>query len=114
MIERWFEAFTLLEKETVPDGLGGTGTTYVPILGFRGALTTTTAEQTVMAEQPILAETLVLLHEFDITLSSGECVRREKDGAMYRVADRSGNMRAPAFSGLRFAQVPVERLVIPC
>lgn len=114
MIERWFEAFTLLEAKTADDGLGGTSITYAPVLGFRGALSTTTAEQTVMAEQPVLAETMVLLHEFDITLAPGDCVRREKDGAMYRVADRSGNMRAPAFSGLRFAQVPVERLVIPC
>lgn len=114
MIERWFEPFTLLEQKTADDGLGGTSITYAPVLGFRAALSTTAAEQTVMAGQPILAETMVLLHEFDITLVPGDHVRREKDGAMYRVADRSGNMRAPAFSGLRFAQVPVERLVIPC
>lgn len=114
MIERWFEPFTLLEKETADDGLGGTSAGYTPILGFRGALSMTTAEQTSMADQPVLAETMVLLHEFDITLAPGDHVRREKDGAVYRVADRSGNMRAPAFSGLRFAQVPVERLVIPC
>lgn len=114
MIEHWFEAFTLLEKKAVDDGLGGTTASFAPILGFQGVLSMTTAEPTAMAEQPILAEAMVLLHEFDITLAPGDHVRREKDGAVYRVTDRSGNMRAPAFSGLRFAQVPVERLVIPC
>lgn len=114
MIERWFEPFTLLEKSADDDGLGGTKASYTSILGFRGVLSMATADQTTMAEQPILAESMVLLHEFDVTLAPGDHVRREKDGAVYRVADHSGNMRAPAFSGLRFAQVPVERLVVPC
>ena len=56
----------------------------------------------------------MLLHEFDVTLSPGDRFRRKKDGAIYRVCGRSDNMRTPAFSGLRFAQVPVERVVIPC
>ena len=114
MIERWFEPFTLLEHSAEADGLGGTTGSWTPVLGFRAVLSTTTAEQTAMAEQTVLTEQMVLLHEFDITLAPGDHIRREKDGAVYRVADRSGNMRAPAFSGLRFAQVPVERLVIPC
>ena len=56
----------------------------------------------------------MLLHEFDVTLAPGDHIRREKDGAVYRVTDRSDNMRAPAYSGLRFCQVNVERTVIPC
>ena len=114
MIERWFEPFTLLEKSTADDGLGGTEASYTPMFGFRGALCTAPAAETTLAGQAVQAEALVLLHEFDVTLSTGEYVRREKDGALYRVADRSGLMRTPAFSGLRFAQVPLERLVIPC
>lgn len=114
MIERWFEPFTLLEKEESSDGLGGMNACSFPGFSFRGVLSTAAAEQTAMAEQPVLSEALVLLHEFDVTLVPGDHVRREKDGAVYRVTDRSANMRAPAFSGLRFAQVPVERLVIPC
>ena len=56
----------------------------------------------------------MLLHEFDLTLVPGDYVRRERDGAIYRVTDRSDNLRAPAFSGLRFAQAAVKRVVIPC
>lgn len=114
MIQRWFEPFTLLEKQDADDGLGGTSASYTPIIGFQGVLSMTTGKQITMAEQPILAEQTVLLHEFDVTLTPGDYVRREKDGAMYRVTDDSGRLGAPAFSGLSFAQVPVERLVIPC
>ena len=54
------------------------------------------------------------MHEYDVTLSPGDYICREKDKAVYRVSSRTDSMRAPAFSGLRFAQVNVERVVIPC
>lgn len=114
MIERWFEPFTLLGKERVSDYLGGECTKHTPVLDFQGVLTLTCGESTTLAEQPAVAEAFVLLHEFDVTLSPGDCVRRKRDGAVYRVGDNSNNMRAPAFSGLQFAQVPVERMVLPC
>lgn len=114
MIERWFEPFTLLETTAVPDGMGGQISGYSPVLDFQGALSFTTGADTSLAGQTVAAETLVLLHEYDVTLSPGDHVRREKSGAVYRVKASSDGMRAPAFSGLRFAQVEVERLVIPC
>lgn len=114
MIERWFESFSLLEKTRTADALGGANVTYMPALGFQGVVTLTCGEPVNMADQPVVAEDFVLLHEYDVTLAPGDHVRRARDGAIFRVADRSDNMRTPAFSGLRFAQVPVERLVIPC
>ncbi len=114
MIERWFEPFALLEKAAVPDGLGGESLGFSPALTFQGVLSFTSDPQDTMAGQSVPAESLVLLHEFDVTLTPGDHVRRERDGAVYRVTTRSDSMRAPAFSGLRFAQVGVERLVIPC
>lgn len=107
MIERWFEPFTLLVQETA-------SAPSVPFLSFRGVLSMIPAVQTDMAEQLPPADALVLLHEFDVTLVPGDLVRREKSGFIYRVTGRFGSMRSPAFSGLRFAQVPVERLEIPC
>ena len=112
MIEKWFEAFTLLEKHTVPDGCGGETTQYTPDVPFLGALTLVTGEEFSMAGQPVLKEDPVLLHELEVTLVRGDRVRRDKDGAIYRVGGASGSMCAPAWSGLQFAQVPVERLVL--
>lgn len=114
MIEKWFEDFTLLERNSEPDSMGGERVTFNPLIPFRGALTYTTGSEVNAAGQLLLQENPVLLHEFDVTLTPNDHVRREKDGAVYRVTDRSDSMRSPAFSGLRFAQVPVERVVIPC
>ena len=113
MIERWFEDFILLQKQSTPDGRGGVSTLCTPDISFRGALTLVPAEEFPMGGQPVMQENPVLLHETDVTLTSGDRVRREKDGAVYRVCGHSGGMRAPAWSGLRFTQVPVERVVLP-
>lgn len=114
MIEKWFEAFTLLERVSISDEVGGELASYNPVTDFRGVLTFTAADAMTLAGQFALSEHPVLLHEYDMTLSPGDYVRREKDGAIYHVADSSDHMRTPAYSGLSFAQVPVERVVIPC
>lgn len=114
MIEKWFEPFTLLEAEAASDGLGGENRTFTGGTAFRGALSYTTGAAADAAGQFLLEENPVLLHEFDLTLLPGDYVRRERDGAIYRVTDRSDNLRAPAFSGLRFAQAAVKRVVLPC
>lgn len=114
MIEKWFEDFTLLKKIRAADGLGAKPAAFTVDTAFRGALTLTMGSEITAAGQPVLADSPVLLYDFDVTLAHGDHIRREKDGAIYRVTGRGEGMRAPAWSGLRFAQTPVERLVIPC
>lgn len=114
MIERWFEPFMLLERKSTPDEMGGEIVAYNEVTPFQGVVTFTTGDCISLGGQPALREEPVLLHEYDVTLAPNDYVRREKDGAVYRVASRTESMRAPAFSGLRFAQVNVERVVIPC
>ncbi len=112
MIEKWFEAFTLLAQTPADDGLGACPPVLTEDTAFCGALTFTAAEEITAGCQPILEDKPTLLYDPDVTLTLGDRVRREKDGAIYRVC--GGSMGAPRYSGLRFAQAKVERLVIPC
>lgn len=114
MIEKWFEPFTLLEETPTPDGLGSRTAAFTPALSFLGALTWAEDQPHPAAASQALRCAPALLHEFDVTLSPGDHVRRDKDGAVYRVTGRSDSLRSPALSGLRFAQVPLERVVVPC
>ena len=114
MIEKWFEAFTLLEKSRTPDGLGSESVTFTPGTAFHGALTWTEDEALSAGGRPVLNSCPALLHDFDVTLLPDDHVRREKDGAIYRVTSRSDALRSPAASGLRFAQVSLERVVALC
>lgn len=114
MLTDYFEAFSLLERIAAPDGMGSEQVQWQYLLSFRGALTHTAGEEISIGGRVTLRSEPVLLHEYDVTLSPGDCIRRERDGTLWRVAGSSDGMRTPAFSGLQFAQVSVERLAIPC
>ena len=114
MIEMWFEPFSLLERKLAPSGLGSMEAAFTPAMTFSGVVSFHTDSEVDAAGQLIPAETPVLLHEFDVTLAPNDYVRRERDGAVYRVTTRTDSLRSPAFSGLRFAQVGIERVVLPC
>lgn len=114
MIEKWFEPFTLLEHQASPTGFGSNEGCFTPVATFRGVVSCHTGSEVSAAGQMALKETPVLLHEFDVTLVPNDHVRRDRDGAVYRVCSRSDSMQAPAFSGLRFYQVGVERVMLPC
>lgn len=114
MLTDYFEPFTLMERCAESDGMGGETVRWNPVGCFRGGLTHTCGEEISVGGRATLRHAPMLLHEMDVTLLPGDHVRRERDGAVFRVNGSSDGMRSPAFSGLQFAQAPVERLVIPC
>lgn len=114
MLNDYFESFMLLEKHAEADGAGSERVAFSPVTAFRGGLTHSSGEEVAIGGRMTLKSTPMLLHDFDVTLMQGDYVRRERDGAIYRVTGCTADMRTPAFSGLAFGQVPVERLVIPC
>ena len=114
MIQKWFEPFTLMEPVLEPTGLGSTTGRFNAGMTFAGVVSFHAGSEVSAAGQMILAETPVLLHEFDVTLSPNDYVRRDRDGAIYRVTSCTDSMRTPEFSGLHFCQVRVERVVLPC
>ena len=114
MIQKWFEPFTLMVPELESTRLGSDEGGFTEGMPFSGVVSFHTGSEVSTAGQMVLEETPVLLHEFDVTLSPNDYVRRERDGAIYRVTSRTDSMRAPEFSGLHFCQVRVERVVLPC
>lgn len=114
MIEKWFEPFMLLEKHSQPDGLGGERITFTDDVPFSGVLTWVSDIPLTAAGHIAVEDASALLHEFDVSLDPGDYVRRKKDGAVYKVISRSDSLRTPPFSGLRFCEVAVERVVFPC
>ncbi|MBQ8556291.1 MAG: hypothetical protein IJ438_10535 [Clostridia bacterium] len=112
MLRDYFEPFALLERQSEPDGLGGESIRFAYVAPFAGALTQMADAQADIGGSLALRSEPVLLHDFEVTLRCGDYVRREHDGAIYRVCGQDA--RPPRVSALAFAQAPVERLVIPC
>lgn len=113
MLTDYFESFMLLERCADADGMGGEIVTWQPVTSFRGALTHTCGKEIAVGGRAALRQQPMLLHETDVTLVAGDYVRRERDGLLFRVTGMSDGMRTPAFSGLQFAQVPVEGVMLP-
>lgn len=114
MVTDYFEAFTLLEKVGTSDGLGSECLSWEDVTSFRGGLTQTTGNELHVGGRVTARLSPALLHEIDVTLQTGDHVRRERDGSIWRVIGSSGDMRTPALATQQLAQVAVERLVIPC
>lgn len=112
MIEKWFEAFTLLKRAYSDDGLGARPPMNITDTPFQGALSFTAADEITAGGRAILQDKPTLLYDPDVTLRHGDRIRRDKDGSVYRVC--AGTLSAPAYSGLRFSQVKVEKEVRPC
>lgn len=111
MLQDYFEDFVLLERTQTTNDLGATFAEWKDGTAFRGGITQVVGKEMSPAGLLALKTVPMLLHEWDITLAQDDRVRRVRDGAEFRVAGRSGDMRTPALSSLAFCQVPVERLV---
>lgn len=111
MLSDYMEPFILLEPTDTPAPDGGLCRTWGEALIFQGGLTAVMAVETDLADQQARRLSPVLLHEWGVTLRQGDLVQRQADGAFFRVAGHSSDMRTPLKAGFAFAQVPVERLV---
>jgi len=106
----YFIPFVHLEKSTTSDGLGGVSTLWTEGVTFQGNITAVCGSA---KKDPArhLKVTPTLVHEYDVTLTPGDIVRRVHDGALFRVMAASSDFRTPEVAATLYAQVPVERLV---
>ena len=111
MLSDYFEPFILLERVQTDNDLGSMDESWQEGIVFQGAVTHVTGRELDPCGLPALKTTPMLLHEWDVTLAQGDRIRRQSDGAEYRVAGSSGDMRTPSLAGMAYCQVPVERLV---
>lgn len=111
MLQDYFEEFTLLERTQTPNGLGGTSVTWAEGITFRGGMTQVVGKELDSAGLLSLKTVPLLLHEWDVTLTQDDRIRRLRDGAEFRVIGQSDDMHTPLLAGMTFCQVPVERLV---
>lgn len=113
-LEKYYELFETLVCHFEPDGLGGTKRVWTPGVSFRGTLSQPPCTMTTAGGQVVPRHTPVLLHEAGVELAPQSWIRRSSDGAVYKTLSASAMVRSPAHSDLPFAEVMLERLVIPC
>lgn len=108
MLSDFLEPFCRVKRSSAPNGLGSSVETWEDGESFRGGVTHVPGTEISVAGHQALRAVPVLVHEVDAALRQDEYVRRLSDGAVFRVAGNSADMRAPAQASVAFAQVPVE------
>lgn len=106
------ESFRVMEWAGESDGFGGQRERRTAGKQF-GALATREGEET-LADGGLLLTKGQVMHETCVRLKAGQVIRRERDGALYRVMSNSEMRVAPDGGRLRFAQVGAERLMGTC
>ena len=109
MLTDFFETYTLLICTLNRDILGGSSASFADDVAFQGALTPAMGSETSLAGVPAQQLVTVLMHDLDVTLTTGDYVRREKDGVVFRITGH--DMCTPACAAMQCAQAPVKRLV---
>ena len=88
MLTDYFEPFTLLKSASCPDPCGGQLQQDVTELPFRAALADALGEEGERGGKPFIRMTPYLLCPPETPLKLDDIIRREKDGAHYRVCSR--------------------------
>lgn len=110
MLTDYFEPFTLLKSAFCPDPCGGQLQQDVTELPFRAALADALGEEGERGGKPFIRVTPYLLCPPETPLKLDDIIRREKDGAHYRVCSRPEDRRTPLGAGFPYAEVRLERM----
>lgn len=110
MLTDYFELFTLLKADSCPDPYGGQLQQDVTALSFRAALADALGEEGERGGKPFVRVTPYLLCPPETPLQLNDVIRREKDGAHYRVCSRPEDRRTPLRVGFPYAEIRLEKM----
>ena len=109
MIGDYLEPFTPLRRVDTPDGEGGRSAAWVEGEPLEAGVTQATASDTAAQGGPAAAHQPLLYWRRAAALRSGDLLRRESDGALFRLIGAPCAMPCPARPRLYRARV--ERVV---
>lgn len=99
----------LIPSEASPDGLGGHDQTWTDGAPFRAFLREERTGETREAQRMIEAPRLLLVVSGDVSLAYHDIVKRQSDGAVFRLLSDTENRRTPAMSAVHIAAAVCER-----
>lgn len=113
LIDTMKEACTMLDKQTVSDGMGGFKTQWVDGATFLAAIIKDNTIQARVAEKQGVTEVYTVTVDKALPLAFHDVFRRDSDGATFRVTSNIVDSRTPKAASFQFGQVTAERWELP-
>lgn len=113
LFEETFEACTLIDKRSVPDGMGGYTKQWVDGATFRAAVNKDNTLSARVAEKQGVTEVYTVTVYKGVALEYHDVFRRSSDGMTYRVTSNIKDSETPPRASFQIAQVTAERWDLP-
>lgn len=113
LIDTMKEACTMLDKQTVSDGMGGFKTRWVDGATFQAAIIKDNTIQARVAEKQGVTEVYTVTVDKSLPLAFHDVFRRDSDGATFRVTSNIVDSKTPKVASFQFGQVSAERWELP-
>lgn len=113
LIDEYMTSCVLLDKRSIPDGLGGFTYEWVEGAAFTAAIVKDSSMQARLAEKQGVTELYTVTVYRGATLDFHDVFRRVSDGAVFRVTSNVTDSETPDRASFQIGQVTAERWVIP-
>ena len=104
-----YEAFTMIDELTVPDGRGGFDTIYTEGAPFKAAVSKDSTLEARIAEKDGFTSVYTILTPRATSLPFNKIVRRDRDGLYFRITSDGTDGETPPSAGLDIREVTAER-----
>ena len=113
LIDVMMEDCVMLDKRTVPDGLGGFTYEWTEGATFRAAVIKNSTLAARVAEKQGVTEVYTVTVDKGLPLQYHDVFRRTADGATYRVTSNIKDSETPSVATFQIGQVTAERWELP-
>jgi len=107
-----FEPFIVINKQTVPDGYGGTTTAYTEGIEIQGAMPLDDSVQVKIAQAMGAKALYTLTVRKNVELDFHTVLKRKRDNKYFRLTSGTEDKQTPATAGLNMRQYSAEEFEI--
>lgn len=113
LIDEMKDSCHMMDKTTVPDGLGGFTTAWTEGSAFMATIIKDSSTLARIAEKDGMKETYTIVVDKNVPLDFHDVFVREEDGQVFRVTSRTLDSTAPERSTVPIGKVSAERWELP-
>lgn len=109
LYETMMEDCQMIDKTTIPDGMGGFTPTWVDGAPFTAAIVKDSSMEARWAEKEGVTELYKITTQKGISLEYHDVFKRLSDGQVFRVTSNQRDSETPTAASFQFGQVTAER-----
>ena len=113
LLEKAFEPFIIINKSIVPDGVGGTVTTWNEGAEIPAVSRLDSNKEARIAQQQGASATYTIVTRKSVVLSFHDVLKRKSDGKIFRITSNGEDNKTPDSASFAYREVNAEEWRLP-